>query len=74
MSLESKLEKLHESLVDQLLARIESGEAAPADLNTARQLLKDHGIVAIPEKNPKMGRLTDVLDKLPFGGRPQLAS
>lgn len=52
MGLERKtLEELHEVLVKELLERIKSGEASPADLNVARSILKDNSIdcVAVPE-------------------------
>jgi hypothetical protein len=38
------LKQLHNALGKELLARIESGECAPGDLNVARQFLKDNGI------------------------------
>ena len=45
------LERLHESLVKELLARIESGTATPGDLGVARAMLKDNGVdcIAVPE-------------------------
>lgn len=36
--------QLHNALGAALLERIQSGEASPADLNVARQFLKDNGI------------------------------
>jgi hypothetical protein len=45
------LEELHDVLVKELLERIKSGTATPADLNVARSMLKDNHIdcVAVPE-------------------------
>jgi|TARA_R110000868_G_scaffold223216_2_gene475071 hypothetical protein len=36
--------QLHNALGSALLERIQSGEASPADMNVARQFLKDNGI------------------------------
>jgi len=38
------LEDLHDKLAEDLLERIMSGEATSAELNVARQFLKDNGI------------------------------
>jgi hypothetical protein len=59
---EKKLDKLQELLVDELILKIESGEAKPSELNIARQLLKDQGYEFINTKSP----LVDVMDNLPF--------
>jgi hypothetical protein len=42
--MEELLKKLHEGVGQALLERIQSGEANAADLNVARQFLKDNGI------------------------------
>jgi len=56
------LETLHTVLIQELLGKIESGEAKPGDLNVARQLLKDNGIECIPtEKSP----MEDLMSNLP---------
>jgi hypothetical protein len=58
-----KLNILQDLLIDEFITRINSGEAAPSDLNAARQLLKDNGIHAsIKEDNP----LADLISLLPF--------
>jgi len=45
MTLDTKiLEHLHEAVGRSLLERIQSGNANAADLNVARQFLKDNGI------------------------------
>ena len=57
-----KLEQLHEVLTQELLTRIQAGEAAPALLNVARQFLRDNGIesLALPGSP-----LCDLLSQLP---------
>ena len=57
-----KLEQLHEVLAQELLTRIQAGEAAPALLNVARQFLRDNGIesLALPGSP-----LNDLLSQLP---------
>ena len=57
IELKKKLEDLHELVADTLLDRINNGEATPADLNVARQFLKDNGIDAMPEKTSPMFNL-----------------
>jgi hypothetical protein len=57
------LEELHGELARQLAAKIKSGEATAADLNVARQFLKDNGIDAVRQPaNP----LDDLAKTLPF--------
>jgi hypothetical protein len=53
---------LHEALVSELLTRVQSGEATPADLNVARQLLRDNGIMSAPNNKPVI-KLADRLPK-----------
>lgn len=60
------LAKLHEAVLKELLAKIESGEATPQHLNVARQFLSDNGIDAVLSANPGLQSLTDRLDSLPF--------
>ena len=55
--LKEKLEELHDSLADKLLERIKDADVTPADLNVARQFLKDNGIDAMPEKTSPMFNL-----------------
>lgn len=56
--------KLHEKLVEALLARLESGEATPADLNVARQFLKDNGVdYLLTKQDTPMHKLAE---SLPF--------
>ena len=53
---------LHKTLAENLLLRIQDPEAKSADLNVARQFLKDNGIDALPvEGSP----LSDLVRTLP---------
>tara|TARA_B100001059_G_scaffold95433_1_gene94624 strand:- start:2958 stop:3182 length:225 start_codon:yes stop_codon:yes gene_type:complete len=58
---EEKLNALQGLLIDEFIARIKSGEAAPSDLNAARQLLKDNGIHAGLSKGNPLEQLADIL-------------
>ncbi len=74
---ESALAALHNELTKAFTDRVRSGEASPADLNAARQFLKDNGIACEPDNNPEMQELvksiptTDDLDDMVIGGAPQ---
>jgi hypothetical protein len=46
--------ELHLELFKKLLYKIRSGEATAAEMNVARQLLKDNNIDATPRQNPHM--------------------
>jgi hypothetical protein len=59
--LELLFEDMHLKLGQKLLARIESGEATAAELNVARQFLKDNGIEGLPKKDNPLGRLSETL-------------
>ena len=53
---------LHQTLAENLLARVKDPEAKSSDLNVARQYLKDNGIDALPvEGSP----LSDLVHTLP---------
>jgi hypothetical protein len=57
------LSSLHNAVAEELLRRVESGEANAADLNVARAFLKDNGIDAgIEQSNP----LENLAKSLPF--------
>jgi|TARA_B100001964_G_C13662414_1_gene349620 hypothetical protein len=60
---DKKLSQLHDLLIDELTTRIQSGDAKSADLNIARQLLKDNNIEALPTTNSK---LKSLIEELPF--------
>ena len=55
------LEALHNALGEQLLARIQSGEATAADLNVARAWLKDNRIEALPTNDNPLGKIAEAL-------------
>lgn len=57
------MEKLHQELGETLLDRIRDPEAKSADLNVARQFLKDNDITAMPTDN---NALSQLLQDLPF--------
>ena len=58
---EAQLKELQTLLITEFISRIESGEAAPSDLNAARQLLKDNGIHAGLAKDNPMENLVKIL-------------
>lgn len=60
----NKLENLELMLIEELKVRIESGKAKSADLNVARQLLKDNGIES--DVRQAGSPLIDLVDNLPF--------
>lgn len=58
-----KMEALQDLLIDEFIEKIQSGEAAPAVLNAARQLLKDNNIIAsVSAQSP----LESLVNLLPF--------
>ena len=61
MNLEDLLSTLHETLGSELLTRIKSGEATAAELNVARQFLKDNGIDGVPTNSNALGQLKGTL-------------
>jgi hypothetical protein len=69
--LKSLYEELHEASVVELLRRIKSGEAKPADLAVARQLLRDNGVTAVPTEGSPLQLLTN---HLPFSGDDEESS
>lgn len=52
---------LHRTLAEQLLSRVQDPEAKSADLNVARQFLKDNGIDALPVDNSPLSELVKLL-------------
>lgn len=59
--MEELLKKLHEGVGRALLERIQSGEANAADLNVARQFLKDNGIDANMKASAPLLNLAKVM-------------
>ena len=66
---EDQLKELQNLLITEFISRIESGEAAPSDLNAARQLLKDNGIHAGLSKDNPLENLAKILpfDEAAYG-------
>ncbi len=60
---EKKLSKLHEQLTEVLLEKVRDPEVKSADLNVARQFLKDNNIDCMPAENNSMSKLAE---ELPF--------
>lgn len=57
------LSTLHTAVAQELLDRIQSGEAKPADLAVAVKFLKDNNIEALPVDNTP---LKSLIDSIPF--------
>ena len=64
-----KLKELHEVLATELLKRVKDPDAKSADLNVARQFLKDNNIDAVPTEDSPLKKL---LDELPFDEQKQV--
>ncbi len=56
-----KMEGLQDLLIDEFIDKIKTGEASPALLNAARQMLKDNGIYATVTKSSPLGELVNLL-------------
>lgn len=63
MKKDSKLEELHEVLATVLLDKVRDPECKSAELNVARQFLKDNDVTAIPTDDNALAQL---LEDLPF--------
>ena len=66
----NKLSTLYEAVADELLAKIESGEAKPADLAVAVRFLKDNDITAIPVND---NALQQLMESMPFPSDKDIA-
>lgn len=55
------LTQLHNAVAQDLLERVQSGQANAADLNVARAFLKDNGIDATLEASEPMANLAKTL-------------
>ena len=55
------MELLHRTLAENLLSRISDPEAKSADLNVARQFLKDNGIEAVAAEGSPLADLVATL-------------
>ena len=60
---DSKLRELHGILAEKLLEKVKDPECKSADLNVARQFLRDNGIDAVPLDNSPLEKL---MKELPF--------
>jgi hypothetical protein len=63
ISLEQTLSTLHTAVATELLDRVRSGEARPADISNAIKFLKDNHIDAMPVQGSPLDGL---LNSLPF--------
>ena len=63
ISLEQTLSTLHTAVATELLDRVRSGEARPADISNAIKFLKDNHIDAMPVQGSPLDGL---LYSLPF--------
>jgi hypothetical protein len=61
MTMDELFKQLHNALGAALLERIQSGEASPADLNVARQFLKDNGIDGTVKNSQPLLNLAKVM-------------
>jgi len=57
------LNSLFDAVADELLTKIKSGEAKPADLAVAVKFLKDNNITCLPTDGNSLGEL---LKNMPF--------
>jgi len=55
------LASLHTALAEELLDRVNSGQATAADLGVVRQFLKDNGIDGVPKKGNPLDNLAQTL-------------
>ena len=58
---EELLGTLHDAVATQLLNKVLSGEATPAEISVAVKFLKDNGIEALPTPSSKLGNLAKSL-------------
>jgi hypothetical protein len=65
-----KLNDLYDAVADELLAKIQSGEARPADLAVAVRFLKDNDITALPVND---NALQQLMESMPFPSEKDIA-
>jgi hypothetical protein len=65
---EELLGRLFDAVVEDLLGKIKSGEAKPSEIASAIKLLADNGIQCLPQANPQMINLKELLPGGVFGG------
>ena len=64
-----KLRDLHTILCEKLLEKINDPDAKSADLNVARQFLRDNGIDAVPTDDSPLHKL---IEEMPFDAKPKV--
>ena len=64
-----KLRELHGILAEKLLEKVKDPECKSADLNVARQFLRDNGIDAVPTEDSPLQKL---IDEMPFNEKPKV--
>lgn len=74
MDLEKILAELHSEMATKLLEKVRSGEVTAAELNVARQFLKDNNIDAAPKKDSPLANLVDELPFTDADERPTYAN
>jgi len=65
MDLNKILALLHEEMAQKLLDKVRGGEVTAAELNVARQFLKDNNIDSTPKEGTPLANL---VEELPFTG------
>ena len=65
---DNKLRELHGILAEKLLEKVKDPECKSADLNVARQFLRDNGIDAVPTDDSPLQRL---IDEMAFNEKPK---
>lgn len=58
---EDLLGSLHDAVAQDLLMRVQTGEATPAELQAAIKFLKDNGIEALMSSENNLGKLMNAL-------------
>lgn len=58
---EEILGSLHDAVATDLLRRVQSGEATPAELNAAIKFLQNNGIEALATDDNPLGKLVSAL-------------
>ena len=66
---DTKLRELHGILAQKLLEKVKDPECKSADLNVARQFLRDNGIDAVPTEDSPLQQL---IDEMPFNETPKV--
>ena len=66
---DTKLRELHGILAQKLLEKVKDPECKSADLNVARQFLRDNGIDAVPTEDSPLQKL---IDEMPFNEKPKV--